>query len=206
MCFLLSFCSFSPNGEYIVWSLFHMALSLCDVVTVSKWLGARSTQNAFLCSCRKRAMKVKAPPTEYEHLISSGFFPENNDVIERKLSNEGINSIGLKRAKRKQKTHSGDYYFRKDRENEIMFTKRSKIAKRNSKQSLFAIWMTRMQRQLSLSLLQNHRKMQSINENNKLTYMLWKWILSQRTILWHGRPWLSICYLNCVYFVLFCLA
>ena len=110
MCFLLSFCSFSPNGEYIVWSLFHMALSLCDVVTVSKWLGARSTQNAFLCSCRKRAMKVKAPPTEYEHLISSGFFPENNDVIERKLSNEGINSIGLKRAKRKQKAYDGDYF------------------------------------------------------------------------------------------------
>ena len=54
-------------------------------------------------------MKVKAPPTEYEHSVSSGFFPENDDVIERKLSNEGINSIGLKRAKRKQKTHNGDY-------------------------------------------------------------------------------------------------
>ena len=35
-----------------------------------------------------------------------------SDVIERKLSNEGINSIGLKRAKRKQKTHNGDYFLR----------------------------------------------------------------------------------------------
>ena len=34
------------------------------------------------------------------------------DVIERKPSNEGINSIGLKRAKRKQKAHNGDYYDR----------------------------------------------------------------------------------------------
>ena len=55
-------------------------------------------------------MKVKAPPTEYEHSVSSGFFPENDDVIERKLSNEGINSIGLKRAKRKQKAYDGDYF------------------------------------------------------------------------------------------------
>ena len=38
------------------------------------------------------------------------FFSENDDVIERKPSNEGINSIGLKRAKRKQKTHNGGDY------------------------------------------------------------------------------------------------
>ena len=36
-------------------------------------------------------------------------FSENDDVIERKPSNEGVNSIGSKRAKRKQKAHNGDY-------------------------------------------------------------------------------------------------
>ena len=34
------------------------------------------------------------------------------DIIERKASNEGINFIGLKRTKRKQKAHNGDYYNR----------------------------------------------------------------------------------------------
>ena len=39
-----------------------------------------------------------------------GLFPENDDVKERKLATNETNSIGSKRAKRKQKAHNGDYF------------------------------------------------------------------------------------------------
>ena len=98
MCFLLSFCSFQPNKVYS----FITSLSLYDVNNVHiLWVGLLSALTVIV---RDRAEQWVSPALHY-----CGLFPENDDVKERKLATNETNSIGLKRAKRKQKAHNGDY-------------------------------------------------------------------------------------------------
>ena len=73
----LSFCTVTNKHS----SILTQNSLLRNYDLVQDWL--KMLPNGFVCW--KRAMKVKAPPTEFEHSISSGCLFENDDVTERKL-------------------------------------------------------------------------------------------------------------------------
>ena len=97
VCFGFLFCAFRPNG--VCFKCYYAFSLWCHRFQIKVHID--STQNSLLRNydlvqdrpkmfpngfvCWKRAMKVKAPPTEFEHSISSGCLFENDDVTERKL-------------------------------------------------------------------------------------------------------------------------